>query len=96
MDDEGTFSRRATPRLRSLKEAKVVLSDWSVIDCLIRDMSGGGARLQFGAATDLPDEFRLLIMSTNVLIPAARVWQRGLLAGIKSTGLAKGAPPRKF
>ncbi len=72
------------------------MSDWSTIDCVIRDMGAGGARLEFGAMTDLPAEFRLLVVSTNVLVPAARVWQQGHKAGIKFTGPAKPAPARKF
>ena len=82
-------SRRSAPRLRSLKEAKVVLHNWGVINCLMRNTSDAGARLEFSAAIDLPDKFGVLIVSTDSLMPAARVWQRGLSAGVKFTSGGK-------
>ena len=82
-------SRRSAPRIRSFKEAKVILHDWGVINCLMRNTSDAGARLEFSAVIDLPDKFGLLIVSTDSLIQAARVWQRGLSAGVKFTGGGK-------
>jgi hypothetical protein len=96
MTDESADPRRISQRRRALKGAKLVLSNWSVIDCTIRDMSETGARLEFGGPTDIPDEFRLLVVSSNLLVPARRVWQHGLLAGIQFTGEAQPAPPRKW
>ena len=87
---------RITVRHRTLKEAKVVLSDWTAIDCVLRDLSDTGARIEFGGSTDLPKEFRLLVVSTKTLFPAVCVWQRGLSAGLRFTGPGKAAPPRKW
>ena len=42
----------------ALKDAKVVLSDWTMINCTIRDVNEEGARLVFSGATSLPEEFR--------------------------------------
>ena len=92
MTDE---ERRQVQRRRALKEAKVVLSDWAVIDCLIRDVSEAGARLEFSGATELPPEFRVLIFSSNLLYPAEVEWQRGLAAGVLFTGPGA-TPSRKF
>jgi hypothetical protein len=77
---------RASQRRRALKGGKVVLSAQVVLDCLIRDISASGARIEFGAPTKLPDAFRLLIPSSNLLIPATPAWQTGLAAGIRFTG----------
>jgi len=87
---------RSSIRRRALKEAKVVLTDWTVIDCVLRDISETGARIEFSGPTNLPEEFRLLIVSTNMLAPAVRAWQRGLSAGIRFTGPGQAAPPRKW
>ncbi|MGH6925550.1 MAG: PilZ domain-containing protein [Propylenella sp.] len=87
---------RDAHRRRALKAGKVVLSDWKVIDCLIRDISEGGARLEFGAPMDLPASFRVLITSLNLLVPAAPAWQRGVSVGVRFTGPGQAAPPRKF
>jgi hypothetical protein len=77
---------RISHRRRTLKQGKIVLSDRVVLDCLIRDISAGGARLEFGAPTTLPDAFRLLVTASNLLIPAALAWQRGLVVGVRFTG----------
>ncbi len=88
--------RRGARRLRTLKQGKIVLSDWTVMDCLIRDISIEGARIALGGLTELPGQFRLLVVSSNQLIPAELEWQRGLLAGIRLTGPGVQAPPRKW
>ena len=92
MDQE----RRASVRHRALKEAKVVLHDWSTIDCIVRNLSEGGARLDFSDPIALPDHFEVLFIGTNMLVPADRIWERGVTAGVRFTGPGKSAPPRKF
>ena len=89
-------SRRKSPRKKTLKEAKVVLRDWSTIDCLLRNLGEDGARLDFSDPVTLPETFSVLIVSTNALTPAKRVWMRGKSAGIQFTGPEKQAPPRKL
>ena len=79
-------SRRKSPRRRTLKEGKVLLRGCSVLDCLIRDMSDEGARLEFGGPTELPPHFRLFIPSSKTTIPVDLAWQRGLAAGVHFSG----------
>jgi len=74
------------PRRKALKEAKVLVSDWAVIDCLVRDMTDVGARLTFTGPTELPAEFRLLLVAQSVVLPVELEWQRGLNAGVRVTG----------
>ena len=87
--------RRRNRRLRTLKQGRIVLSDWTVMDCLIRDISDEGARVALGGLTELPQQFRLLVVSSNLLMPAELEWQRSLLAGVRFTGPGVQAPPRK-
>ena len=86
---------RVSFRRRMLKEGKAVLSDSTVIDCRIRDMSESGARLEFAGLTNLPKEFRLLVVSSNMMTPVAVAWQRGQTAGVYFTGEAQAAPARR-
>ena len=79
-------NHRHLPRRRTLKNGQVILSDWTVMDCVVRDMSDDGARLEFGGPVKLPKEFRLALRSTNTVIPVALAWQRGLAAGVHFTG----------
>ena len=74
---------RAHRRRRSLKAARVILAGSSSIDCLIRDMSEQGARLEFPELTELPASFDLLVVSTGLLIPVRPAWQRGFAAGVQ-------------
>ena len=52
----------------------------------MRDISEGGARLVFGDAFQLPEEFRLHIVTTNTIVPVQLQWQRGMEAGVAFTG----------
>ena len=91
-------NRRNDQRLKVLKEAKIMLTDWHSVDCLVRDIGTGGARLEFSGPVYLPKQFRLRIVSGNVTIPAEPVWQRRGEAGIRFTGIATAGcaelPPR--
>ena len=92
MDDD----HRTSVRRRAFKEAKVVLHDWSTFDCTLRNMSESGARLDFSDPVALPGEFDVLIVSTNMLLPAETVWVKGASIGVRFTGPEKKAPLRKF
>ena len=78
--------KRRARRQRTLKEGKVLLSDWTAIDCTIRDMTAVGAKVVLGGATSLPQEFRLVTVTTATMVPVKLLWQRGLSAGVEFTG----------
>jgi len=77
---------RDVHRQRTLKRGRALLEDRSTIDCTIRDISAGGARLIFGDAFALPENFRLVNVSSNTIRPVHLQWQRGKEAGIAFTG----------
>ena len=54
----------------------------SVIDCTVRDLSEGGARIEFGAAYVPPPEFELQIPSKQLRVWARTVWSSGLRHGV--------------
>jgi two-component system cell cycle response regulator len=92
----GHDHHRRSHRRRVLKAGKIVLSDWSTIDCTVRDITEAGARLAFAGPTALPTSFWLLVPSDEKLIPAQPAWQKGLVAGVVFTGPERRAPPRKW
>jgi hypothetical protein len=54
--------QRARPRRRVLKGGKIVFhKGYSVIDCLVRDLSEAGARLKLGDVVGVPAEFILRV-----------------------------------
>lgn len=77
---------RDVHRQRTLKRARVLLADRATIDCTIRDISKGGAHLVFGDAFELPETFRLIIVTTNTIVPVHLQWQRGKEAGVAFSG----------
>lgn len=81
--------RRAERRHLVLKEGKVLLSDWILVDCMIRDISPHGARLEFNRKVELPEEFRLRIVSADLTIPATAAWMRRYEVGVRFTGVGR-------
>jgi two-component system cell cycle response regulator len=84
--------KRQDRRRRTLKQGRAILSEWTSINCLIRDLSSGGAHLRFDGPTSLPPSFRLLIAQDKTVLPVDLLWQRGLSAGVAITGPAQPAP----
>jgi hypothetical protein len=60
--DEMQTELRDTPRVRTLLRGRIVFrGGHSMIDCLILDLSDGGARLKVRDWRGLPDRFELSI-----------------------------------
>ncbi len=64
-----------------------MLTEWLSVSCVVRDISPGGARLEFDDPIYLPSAFRLCIVSAELTIPAVPAWQRRREAGIRFTGV---------
>jgi hypothetical protein len=88
--------RRRAPRRRVLKAGKIIFGRLTggAIDCTILDVSDTGAKLRAGVF-DVPDTFRLLIVSEGVAIPVKRVWQDGDLVGVYFVGEKRRILPAK-
>ena len=78
---------RAFARQRTAKDGKVILTKSTLLDCVVRDLSSGGARLEFAGPTALPSEFKLRISVEATAKPVELAWQRGLRAGVRFEGL---------
>lgn len=69
--------------MKTLYKGKVVTEGrFSLIDCTVRDLSEGGARIEFGAAFIPPPEFELEIPSKQLRFWARPVWSSGLRHGV--------------
>ncbi len=76
--------RRHKDRQRTLKSGKIVFNDKrSVVDCLIRNLSGSGACLQINSANGIPEKFELQIQGTRNLRPCRTVWVTDTRLGIE-------------
>ena len=75
--------KRSDPRMRRLKEGRIVFNGKnSVMNCVVRDASGGGARITVGEPHLMPPEFDLVVPGA-VTRRAYRVWVRNSELGLK-------------
>jgi hypothetical protein len=78
---------RQNKRFRTLKEGRIIDPQGrTTLDCTIRDISLTGARVQLVSAINIPEDFELLIVREDMIIPARRRWQRGTSVGLEFTG----------
>ncbi len=82
--------RRAYPRQRVFKRVKAIFLNRSVIDCVMRDVSVGGARLACRQAALFPDRFQLVFMNEREMRDVRVAWR-----GIDEIGVQFTSPPRK-
>jgi hypothetical protein len=76
-------SRRDQSRRTVIKGARVVFNNRkSTLDCRVRDLSSGGARLDFSSQQLLPHEFDLHVAGDPVRRCGLR-WARGTLVGVR-------------
>ena len=83
------MQKQREPRIRTLKTAHIVFNDGgSVIDCVVRNLSSGGALLLLPSVLGVPETFELLIDSDGSLRATRTVWK-----GRGQIGVAFGKAP---
>ncbi len=81
------FPNRDTNRQPVAMEARIILRNgWSTMNCLIRDLGNGEARLQAAFATALPGNFQLQIPGENVIVTVRQLWRMGDEIGVRFVG----------
>ncbi len=87
---------RKTPRQRAYLGGKLVYGDYFSLDCIVRDISDGGARVQIPAGQAAPDNVYLVELRSGIAYEAQVVWRRYPLIGLTFThqyGLADASTP---
>lgn len=78
-----TDDRRAHQRIRTALQGKIVTNDrFSVMDCIVRDLSPSGARLQMPAGSYPPGEFAFDVPKKDLKVHARRIWSSGVMHGV--------------
>jgi hypothetical protein len=81
-DQSKPDDRRSKDRRTALKSGRIVYNDGkSSIDCRVRNISPGGARLELGTPQLLPHTFELHIPGQPVRLCNLR-WAKGNLVGV--------------
>lgn len=76
--------RRSSLRTRAFLKGVICFNKRSsTMDCMIRDISEGGARLIVSSAVTLPEAFELFIPSRNEYVEAKQRWRRGDDLGVE-------------
>jgi len=77
--------QRNDQRHRTLKPGLIVFNDgYSTIECMVRNLSEGGAQLKVESTIGIPDTFGLKLKDGG--IAAAKIaWKRGNTIGITFT-----------
>lgn len=89
-DQPAAVERRKSHRMRVLKRGQAVLKvNLSVLNCTIRDLSEGGARLALENTAAVPHEFCLLFVAENEMRDVRVVWRRPDQMGVEFL-----SPPR--
>ena len=80
--DENYENRRSFRRMRTLKKGRIVFSGgYSVFDCLVRNISNGGAMLQVGGL-GIPSHFELIMDATVPRHPCTVRWRSQDAVGV--------------
>ena len=75
------------PRSRVLKGAHAAFNhEFSAIPCVVRDMSGTGAKVKFDEGWFVPERFTLFIDVDGIKVDCERVWFRGRDCGVRFVG----------
>ena len=78
--------RRKNSRSRVLKSAKLILGSSSVIDCVVRNLTNVGARIQIPSTTDLPENMDMTFDGGRSLRPCRIVWRTLDETGVEFSG----------
>lgn len=75
--------RRNSTRSRVLKGAKIILGASSVIDCVVRNVTNSGARVQIANTVELPDDLGLTFDGGRSIRDCRVVWRTVTETGVK-------------
>jgi hypothetical protein len=75
--------RRKSARSRVLKSAKLVLGQSSIIDCVVRNVTNSGARIQIANTVDLPKDFEMTFDGGHSIRPCRLVWRTVTETGVE-------------
>ncbi len=76
--------RRASERHKTFIQSRIYFNHrQSSMDCIIRDLTEYGGRLEFPEPTALPDTFEVYIPSKDEHIQARAIWHNGNDIGVR-------------
>ena len=75
--------RRKAGRSRVLKGAKLVVGRSAIIDCVVRNLTNKGARVQIANTVELPKDFEMTFDGGYSIRPCRLVWRTVTETGVE-------------
>ena len=75
--------RRKSTRSRVLKSAKLVVARSSIIDCVVRNLTNKGARIQIANSVDLPKDFEMTFDGGYSIRQCRLIWRTVTETGVE-------------
>jgi hypothetical protein len=76
------IEKRAAPRHRVLKHGTLAFGGGGGIDCMVRNISSSGARLDVANPIGLPESFTLVIQTDQFMRRCHSVWSSERRIGV--------------
>jgi PilZ domain len=76
------IERRTAQRHRVLKQGTLAFSGGGGADCVVRNISESGARIEIASPVGLPASFALVIATDHFLRPCHAVWSADRRIGV--------------
>jgi hypothetical protein len=87
---------RGTPRRRMLKAGIIAYNNrFCTLPCMVRDVSGTGARLRLDGSVNAPDTFELIIESDGLEASSEVIWRKGSELGVRFIGAPRQVAAKK-
>jgi len=84
---DAASNNRNVQRARVLREGKIVYGNFTIlIDCVVRDMSDGGAKIKVASQSGIPEEFYLYLPNLRLMHKVEVRWRRGDQIGVRFEG----------
>ena len=77
------IQKRDAIRQRAFLKARIRIQSWTMVDCMVRNLSLSGARLEVSSTFTLPTEFELEIPQRGAVLQCVLKWRRGDAVGLK-------------
>jgi hypothetical protein len=85
-----TKDGRTHQRSRILKAGKIILTGgWGSHECVVKNVSKTGAKVEVDPLFEFPSEFELLIIQDETLVACRLAWRHGKVAGLRFIGEVK-------
>jgi hypothetical protein len=76
------IEKRATPRHRVLKRGTLAFGGGGGVDCMVRNISSGGARVDIANPVGVPPTFTLVIEADQFMRRCHAVWNDDKRIGV--------------